>query len=102
VSASGGLTISSGAAALSGAGTISTNVTNSGALIVGSSSAPGVITIRGNYTQTSTGVLQTVIGGAAAGTGYSQLQVSGTATLAGSFSTTLIGATARRRGRPSR
>jgi hypothetical protein len=47
---------------LSGTGTINASVQNSGVIQVGSSSAGGLITIHGDYTQTGTGVLAIWIG----------------------------------------
>lgn len=52
--------------------------TNSGELKPGNS--PGILTINGDYTQTSTGVLAIELGGFVAGTEYDQLIVNGTAT----------------------
>jgi hypothetical protein len=83
-------TINSGAKAL-GVMTINANVTNSGTLLEDNNnmmagSNMGVLVINGNFTQTSTGALNFIIGGTTAGTGYDQLQISGTATLAGTLS----------------
>src|SRR5262249_23076003 len=66
---------------LSGAGTIAADVTNAGQVSPGSS--PGLLTIDGNYVQTSTGALAMEIGGTTPETGFDQLVVSGSATLAG-------------------
>lgn len=68
---------------LKGIGSISGNVTNSGTVAPGAS--PGIITIGGNYTQTSAGVLVIEVGGTTPGSGYDQLQVSGNANLAGNL-----------------
>ncbi len=62
---------------------------NSAGATASSGFAPGTITINGNYTQGANAVLDLEIGGATAGTGYDQLQVSGTATLAGTLNVTL-------------
>jgi hypothetical protein len=64
--------------------------TNAGLLSLGSNGgiavgSTGVLTINGNYTQTSAGQLYVYIGGNTAGTQYDQLAVSGTATLNGSL-----------------
>src|SRR5262249_15233122 len=67
------------------------NTTNNGALIVAGSSATGIVTISGNYTQSSSAMLNMEIGGSTAGTGYDQMQISGTATLAGSLNVSLLG-----------
>ncbi|HEV3080665.1 MAG TPA: hypothetical protein VGY66_12835, partial [Gemmataceae bacterium] len=70
-----------------GKGTIADNVSNAGTLIPGE--FPGILTITGNYTQTSAGVLEIDIRGTTAGTQYDQLNVSGTATLAGTLNAVL-------------
>jgi hypothetical protein len=72
---------------LSGIGTVVGNVANSGTLSPGDS--PGVFTINGNYTQTSTGVFLLELGGASLGQ-YDQLFVSGTAKLDGTLDIELI------------
>ena len=77
----GNVTVGSGAT-LRGHGAIGGNVSNAGTVMPGGSI--GVLTIDGSYTQSSDAALalevspQTV-----AGSGYSQLQVGGTASLAG-------------------
>jgi hypothetical protein len=78
---------------LSGLGTITGNVMNTGGnVIVGDSGTTvGILTITGNYTQGPGGTLSVKIGGAMAGTQYDQLAVSGTATLDGTLNVTLIG-----------
>ena len=58
--------------------------------IVGPGHSPGKITINGDYTQGANGTLNIEIGGATAGTGYDQLQVSGTAALGGTLNISLI------------
>jgi hypothetical protein len=69
---------------LNGSGVIDGNVLNGGGAIqVGFS--PGIITINGNYTQTTNGTLNMEIGGTSPGTGYDQLVVNGTASLAGTL-----------------
>jgi hypothetical protein len=73
---------------LSGTGTITGNVQNAATLAPGLS--PGVLNINGNYTQLASGTLAIEIGGTSAGAQYDQLNVSGTATLAGALDTTLI------------
>jgi hypothetical protein len=61
------------------------NITNDGGVISpgASSGTVGNLTIDGNYTQTSTGVLNIEVNGTTPGTQYDQLIVTGTATLAG-------------------
>jgi hypothetical protein len=83
-------TINSGATA-QGAATINADVTNNGTLIVGASGAAGRLTINGNFTQGSGGTLTMEIGGAAAGTGYDRLAISGAATLAGTLNVSYAG-----------
>ena len=74
-------------ATLMGHGTIGGGVTNSGTVQPGGTI--GVMTIAGNYTQSSTGTLTIEItpnAAAGAGVGYSQLSVGGSASLAGALS----------------
>jgi hypothetical protein len=77
---------------LSGLGTITGNVSNTGGnVIVGDSGTTvGILTITGNYTQMSGGTLSIKIGGATAGTQYDRLAVGGTAMLDGTLNVTLI------------
>jgi len=76
--------------ALTGTGTITGNVNNSGGTVLPGAS-PGILTINGNYVQGPSGVLGIDIGGTIAGTQYDQLIVSGSASLGGTLSTSLIG-----------
>ncbi len=76
-----GLTINPGAT-LAGAGTISTNVINSGLVSPGSAAAVGTLTIIGNYMQTKSGSLTI---GLASATAIDELMISGLATLAGAL-----------------
>lgn len=64
-----------------GAGTVIGEVVSSGRVAPGNS--PGILTITGDYTQTASSVLEIEVQGYTAGTEHDQLQVSGTATLAG-------------------
>jgi subtilisin family serine protease len=74
-----------------GNGKLDANVTNgAGQLIVGFTGSPGVLTITGNFTQSSGGDLYIEIGGTNAGTDYGQLSVGGTANLDGTLSVKLI------------
>jgi hypothetical protein len=68
---------------LSGSGTINGNVIMGGRLSPGNS--PGILTINGNYTQTAFGAYVAEMAGLTAGTGYDQVDVSGTADLAGTL-----------------
>lgn len=83
-------TISGGT--LAGTGTITSDVSNAGTISPGNASgttSPGILTISGTYTQTSTGILAVDVAGTTAGDAsndYSQLIVSSTVTLAGSLS----------------
>ncbi len=63
-------------------------ITSSG--IVSSGESPGIGLIEGDYTQTAAGTLKTEIGGSEAGTGFDQLQVIGTANLAGTLDLSII------------
>jgi hypothetical protein len=91
--ASGILSVASGYtlnqnATLEGQGSIAGNVSADGTVAVGSSGSPGDISITGNYTQTSNGVLSLALG--TPGSGSDQLIVSGNVALAGSLSITLL------------
>ncbi|MEM9367087.1 MAG: hypothetical protein AAGD07_13920, partial [Planctomycetota bacterium] len=77
------------AGSLSGVGTLDANVTNTnGSISPGTS--PGTLTIDGNYTQLSGGLLSIEIAGSQADA-FDQLIVTGTANLAGTISVELIG-----------
>ncbi|RYX80893.1 hypothetical protein EON83_26485 [bacterium] len=67
-----------------GIGTIDGNVLNSAGTFKPGHS-PGTITINGNFTQTSGGVLNMEVGGSEPGTGYDQILVNGTAYLGGTL-----------------
>ena len=68
---------------LSGSGIINANVIMGGKLSPGNS--PGILTINGNYTQTAFGAYVAELEGLTAGTGYDQVDVNGTANLAGTL-----------------
>lgn len=75
--------------ALAGIGTVVGAVVNAGEVRPG---APlGKFEIDGNYTQTSAGALQIEIAGADPGSGFDQLKIDGTATLAGTLAVVLDG-----------
>jgi hypothetical protein len=81
-----------GSLALLDGGTLSGLGTVSGALSNAAVVAPGpfgALTVVGNYTQGGLGVLQTTLGGAAAGQ-YSRLSVTGSASLAGAMDVALL------------
>ncbi len=85
-----GVEVGSGAT-VAGTGTITGNVTNSGTVNPGPVGSAGILSITGTYTQTSGATLAIDVGGSSPGSGgYSQLAVSGTATLAGTVHVTLI------------
>jgi Concanavalin A-like lectin/glucanases superfamily/Bacterial Ig-like domain (group 3)/MBG domain (YGX type) len=73
---------------LTGSGTINGDLTNGGELDLGS--APGVLTVRGSYTQTTTGTLTLKIGGTAADPQADELNVLRNATLAGTLNLSLL------------
>jgi hypothetical protein len=83
-----GAAVSVNGGVLKGAGVINGNVVNAAAVDPGDS--PGILTINGNYTQTAAGTLNIEIGGRTAGSQYDRLAVSGTATLDGTLSVTLV------------
>jgi len=85
---SGGFSLQGGS--LFGKGTITGKVTSSGTITPGdSSTATGILTDKGAYTQNSTGALDISIGGTTAGTKYDQFNPT-TASLNGALTTTLI------------
>ena len=73
---------------LQGFGTVTGNLVNGGTVHPGD--GPGILTVTGNYTQTSSGTLEIQIGGPNAGTGYSQLSITGTAALGGTLDVGLL------------
>ncbi len=73
---------------LSGPGTVNANLTNAGEVDLGSN--PGILAVKGNYTQTAAGALTIKVGGATAGSLFDQVNVTGTATLNGTLNVTLI------------
>ena len=74
------VTVSGGT--LNGSGTITSGLTNNGG-IVAPGNSPGIITVNGNYSQSSSGALSIEVGGTTVGTQYDQLAVNGTVTLGG-------------------
>jgi hypothetical protein len=73
---------------LEGKGTIIANVSSSGTVSPGES--PGLLTINGSFTQSSSGILDIEIGGSNAGVDYDVLKVTGAATLGGTLRVTLL------------
>jgi fibronectin-binding autotransporter adhesin len=93
-------TLSGGAASVKGgtilgAGTVEGNLSvgnasGTAAIInVGDSGVAGLLSITGKYTQLATGTMTGFINGTAAGTGFSQLKVTGAAALAGTINFTV-------------
>jgi fibronectin-binding autotransporter adhesin len=78
-----------------GAGTVKGNLSvgnASGAaatINVGNSGVAGLLSITGKYTQLATGTMTGLINGTAAGSGFSQLKVTGAAALAGTINFTV-------------
>jgi hypothetical protein len=72
---------------LTGIGTVAANVVSSG--IVSPGDGIGLLTINGNYTQTSTGRLTIDLAGLVPGSGFDRLSVSGSASLAGTLGANL-------------
>ena len=73
---------------LTGSGTVSGNLMNAGQ--VGPGASPGGISVTGNYTQTAAGQFTSELGGLTSGTQYDVLTVSGTASLNGNLTASLI------------
>ena len=76
---------------LSGAGTITGSVNNTGATVAPGTSA-GALSITGNYTQGLSGIMAIEIGGTTQGTQFDHLSVGGTATLGGGLHLSRINA----------
>ena len=55
---------------LTGSGTIDGDLINGGGVSPGGDGVPGVLTVAGNYTQTTLGVLNIDLGGVEAGSEY--------------------------------
>jgi hypothetical protein len=89
LTATSGLTVQGGS--LVGKGTIAAAVTSNGTITAGDSTTnPGVLTVSSSYTQNSTGVLNTPIGGTATGQ-YGQLKASNGVALNGTLNLSLTG-----------
>jgi hypothetical protein len=92
LSANGGINVTGGS--ILGSGKLSGNVTVGGSgtaptISIGDSGKAGLLAITGNYMQLSTATMNSFVGGTTAGTQYSQLQLGGTASLAGTLTVTL-------------
>jgi|HubBroStandDraft_1064217.scaffolds.fasta_scaffold00057_21 fibronectin-binding autotransporter adhesin len=84
-------TVSLTGGTIQGAGTVVGNTTNtSGTFSAGDAGKAGLLTITGTYTQLSSGTLNVNVGGTTLSTQYSQLKISGTASLGGTLAVTLI------------
>ncbi len=69
-----------------GKGTLKTNVSlGGGTLNVGDAGKAGLLKITGTYTQLASGTMNVSIGGTAVGSKYSQLQITGAASLGGTL-----------------
>lgn len=93
LSNAGTMTLSS-ASAIGTYGAAGTSATNSGTLNIGSSTAPTSLTVFGNFAQTSSGklgitVLSSGAAGPVAGSTYSQVFATGTASLSGTLALTV-------------
>ena len=91
--ATAGISITGGT--IQGAGSIKANVSIGGSgtaptINVGDSGKAGLLSITGSYTQLSSGAMNVSIGGTAVGTQYSQLKITGAASLGGTLSVGLI------------
>ena len=74
---------------IGGSGMLNGDLLNSGG-ILGPGQSPGMLTVHGNYSQGSNGVLEVEIGGATPGTAYDQLVVSGDVVLNGRVTIQLV------------
>jgi hypothetical protein len=88
LSASGGAIIQAGT--VQGAGTIKANVSNGATVSAGDAGKAGLLSITGTYTQLSSGTLNANIGGTTVSTQFSQLKITGKASLGGTLAVTLI------------
>src|SRR5260370_9747639 len=88
----GGLRLTGGT--IQGKGTLKANVSiGGGATInVGDAGKAGLLKITGTYTQLSTGTMNVSIGGTTVGTQFSQLQITGAASLGGTLTAAEVNA----------
>jgi fibronectin-binding autotransporter adhesin len=75
---------------IQGAGTIKANVSNGATVSAGDAGKAGLLSITGTYTQLSSGTLNVNVGGTTLSTQYSQLKITGKASLGGTLAVTLI------------
>jgi hypothetical protein len=90
-----GISVTGGA--IQGAGTLKTNVSIGGSgttptINVGDAGKAGLLSITGTYAQLSTGTMNVSIGGATVGTQYSQLKITGAASLGGTLTAAEVNA----------
>lgn len=78
-------------AIFAGSGTVEGNVVNAGLLEVGGLHNAGLLLIDGHYEQSASGQMHIEVGGAQAGTGFDQLNITGLAELDGRLGADLIG-----------
>jgi hypothetical protein len=74
---------------VSGSGTVGGNLNNSSGTVAPGNS-PGILTIDGNYTQDSSGIMEMEIGGLVAGLEHDKIIITGAANLAGTLDVSLI------------
>jgi hypothetical protein len=82
---------------IQGAGTLKANLSIGGggttpAINIGDAGKAGLLKITGTYTQLSTGTMNVSIGGTTVGTQYSQLQITGAASLGGTLTAARVNA----------
>jgi hypothetical protein len=78
-------------AVITGIGTIDADVVNSGRIIVGGTGVAGVLTVQGNFTQTTTGIVDVELSDINSATPCDTLTITGTAELDGTLNVTLLG-----------
>jgi hypothetical protein len=76
---------------LTGTGTVVGNLSSSGIVSPGDPTIAGLITIQGDYAQTTSGALDVGLGGTVPAQTFDQLAVTGAATLSGTLNVTRIG-----------
>jgi len=86
-----GHSVDIGGGTLQGFGTITGNLSNTGGTIMpGTPGVTGILTVTGNYSDPPSSQLFIQIGGPNPGTGFSQLDIAGTASLGGMLDVSLI------------
>jgi fibronectin-binding autotransporter adhesin len=74
---------------LGGSGTVTGNVNNTGGTVTPGDGV-GTLTVNGNYTQTTNGLMEIALGGTQQGLSYDLLTVTGSASLAGKLEVNLV------------